>query len=111
MNPHEKLRAFEDRVLGADATRIEGKVERGHGSRYRAMNDAEKTEHTALEQLIEAELKLQQATTALGEAQAHHAAVSARVEAHEKAAMPEPEPEPEPEDEQVEFMPEPHTEH
>lgn len=49
----EQLRAFEDEKLGADVTRWDGKVERGHGSLHARMSDADKARHAELEKAAE----------------------------------------------------------
>lgn len=77
-----KLRDFEDAKLGDDAVRIEGKIEKGHGSKFSNLSHAEKAEHAALEKVVEAERHLSEATAKLGVAQAHHAEAKAAVDRH-----------------------------
>lgn len=55
MTAAARLRAFEDDRLGADVTRYEGRVERGHGSLFNRMSDEDKAAHAELEQAAEAE--------------------------------------------------------
>lgn len=45
----EHLYKFELEKFGPDATRWDGKVERGHGSLYSRMTDADKAKHAELE--------------------------------------------------------------
>ena len=58
-----RLRAFEDRVFGADYPRINDQIERGVGSRFSNLDDNQKAYHAALEALITAE---QEHQTAVG---------------------------------------------
>ena len=58
----ERLRAFEDKVLGAGTPRHQDKVERGHGSPFAKLDDQHKAHHAALESLIEAERAHTEAT-------------------------------------------------
>lgn len=85
-----RLRAFEDEHLGPDVSRINGSIERGHGSRFQRMHDDEKAEHAALERLMEAEKELQTATAELSIAQEKHAKAAEHLdrasEHHAKAA-------------------------
>ena len=60
----ERLRAFEDKVLGAATPRHQDKVERGHGSPFSKLNDQHKSHHAAMESLIEAERAHTEATAA-----------------------------------------------
>ena len=76
-----RLRAFEDEVFGADTARIDGKVERGIGSYYQRMSDAERAHHQALEALVAAEQRLADAHAALVAADAAHEAAEERVNA------------------------------
>lgn len=69
----QRLREFEDEHLGPDAPRVDGKIERGHGSLFSRMTDAHKARHTKLEHLHQAEGDLAQAASKLSEAQAAHA--------------------------------------
>ncbi len=82
----ENLRAWEDDHFGDDALRIDGKIEKGHGSKLHALDDAEKAEHSALEQLVEAENKLAQAMAALDAARIHHAQTVERIGVHHDTA-------------------------
>jgi len=94
----DKLRAFEDKHLGKDVPRIDGKVERGHGSPFKAMKPEQHVEYAALEKLVDAEQKLADATAALETAkadleiaktQAANAAKAAKAAA-DAAAQPKP---------------------
>lgn len=85
----QRLRAFEDEHLGADTTRIGGKIEKGHGSHFHTkLTDEERAEHTALERLIQAESELSKATADLAAAQDKHAKAA---EAADRAADHAPE--------------------
>lgn len=79
---HEQLRAFEDRHFGKDVPRYDGKVERGHGSRYQRLDASARAEHAALERLVEAEEYVQKATRELFVAQERHAAAKVSVAGH-----------------------------
>lgn len=76
----ERLRAFEDATMGPNAPRINGAVERGHGSLYSRMTDPQKAEHAGLEKLVGAEQKLAEAHAALIQAEADHEAALAAAE-------------------------------
>jgi hypothetical protein len=65
-----RLRAFEDEVFGKRAVRIEGKIERGVGSPYAAMSDEQKAQYAALEAVVVAEQRLNDATAAVAQAEA-----------------------------------------
>jgi hypothetical protein len=78
----ERLRAFEDEKLGKDAPRFNGAVERGVGSLWHRMSDADKAYHAKLEKLVEVEGKLAAAHSALIAAAAEHEAALAAVESH-----------------------------
>lgn len=76
MHPRERLAQFEDEKLGTDAPRQFGKPERGHGSRFQKLSDADKREYALLEELVaaqdavdEAESKLTAARIRLTEAE------------------------------------------
>jgi hypothetical protein len=89
-----RLRAFEDEVFGKDAVRIDGVIERGVGSPYAKMTDERKAQYAALEAVIAAEQKLNDATAAVGAAEAERVAAEERLAmcgkvAQEKAAEAE----------------------
>jgi hypothetical protein len=69
---HVRMRAFEDTHFGKDAVRINGHIERGHGSRFNDLHPVHRREHAAIERLIEAEKKLSEAEGALSTAQTGH---------------------------------------
>lgn len=75
-----RLRAFEDANMGPDAPRINGGVERGHGSLYSRLTDQQKAEHAGIEKLIGTEQKLAEAHAALIQAEADHEAALAAAE-------------------------------
>lgn len=82
----QKLRAFEDEHFGKDAVRVNGEIERGHGSPFADMDQHEHRQYAALELLIAAEQRLADSTTALAVAEAEHEAALARLEACETNA-------------------------
>ncbi len=81
-DPQTRLRAFEDRVLGEDVVRIDGKVERGIGSKFSLMDDVKKAEHAALERLIEAEQKMVKIMGQLDAAKTELATAQEAADAH-----------------------------
>lgn len=84
---HQKLRAFEDRHLGEDAVRINGEVERGHGSKFKTLSPDHHREYAALERLRDAEKALSDAAATLAQAQSAYDA--AKVHAESAAVEPE----------------------
>ncbi len=79
----DRLREFEDREFGKDAVRMNGRIERGYGSRFRDMaeaNPAKGAVYAALERLVETELAVADATGKLAQAQADHDAAEATLE-------------------------------
>ena len=77
----DKLRAFEDEVLGKDTPRINGHIERGHGSLYsRHTSPEQKVHYAKLEHLVKAEDKLAHASAELSKAQSEHDAALAAAE-------------------------------
>ena len=85
----QRLRDFEDKHFGKDATRIAGQVEKGHGSKHQLAPDDVKAHHAALESAIGAEQALAELRAKLVDAEQALAAATARVEAthdvHEEA--------------------------
>lgn len=81
MNAAARLRAFEDEKLGADAVRINDRIERGYGSPFAAMTDEDKARYAAFERLVETERKLADAHAALIAADAAHEAAEAAIDA------------------------------
>ena len=77
----DRLRAFEDAELGENAVRINGRVERGYGSRFRELPEAKQRQHAALEKLVEAELVLADFDSKRERAQADYDAAQAAVDA------------------------------
>lgn len=73
----DRLRAFEDEHVGKDAVRINGRIERGYGSRFKELSDEQRRQHAALEHLVDTERKLAEARTALIQAEADHEAALA----------------------------------
>ena len=72
MTAVDRLRAFEDEKLGKDTPRQNGAIERGVGSHFSRMADADKAMHAKLEKLIETESKLSAAHSALIAADVEH---------------------------------------
>lgn len=85
-NSAERMRAFEDEVFGKRAVRINGQIERGVGSPYAAMTDERKAQYAALEALVAAEQKLNDATAAVGAAEAERVAAQERLAQCDKTA-------------------------
>ena len=83
----ERLRAFEDAHLGEDVERVNGKIERGSGSRFSSLKGRERAHHAAIESLIKAEETHSAATAAMSAADAELEAASKRVEATEAPAL------------------------
>lgn len=82
----DQMRAFEDQHFGKDAVRINGQIERGHGSKFNDLHPAHRREHAALERLIAAEKKLGEAEGALSIAQSDHDEAKLAVERAAKVA-------------------------
>lgn len=77
----QKLRAFEDDVLGPDVVRISGEIEKGHGSNFKKnLTEEQRQHHARLEHLVVAEEKLAHASAALASAEAEHEKAKAHVE-------------------------------
>ncbi len=76
----QRQRAFEDEHVGKDAVRINGKIERGSGSPFAALDAETKRQYAALERLVEAEQKLADAHAALIQADVDHEAALADAE-------------------------------
>jgi hypothetical protein len=75
-----KLRAFEDKHLGRRAMRnMDGHVERGYGSPFKALSPELLAEHSALEKLVEAEAKVDHANAKLSAAKTSLEAAKAAV--------------------------------
>lgn len=86
-----RLRAFEDEMLGAEATRINGEIEKGHGSHFKVMmTEAQRHHHAALEHLVAAEGKLAHASAHLAQAEADHEKAKADVAASESHVEAKP---------------------
>lgn len=87
----ERLRAFEDQVLGVGVPRIDGRIECGSGSRFSSLPPADRRHHDDLVGLCELEAAMVAAADALAKAQAAHkaqqevVAASARRELIEEA--------------------------
>lgn len=82
----DRLRAFEDEHFGPDAVRVNGEIERGHGSPFAEMDERQHRQYAAIELLIAAEQRLADSTAALASAEAEHEAAMARLDALEANA-------------------------
>ena len=82
MSTEERLREFEDKMLGKDHARIHGKLERGRGSVFQSNPEngswgpKHREHHAALEALIEVEREHERANAA---ASAAHAKLEAAI--------------------------------
>ncbi|MEO6781840.1 MAG: hypothetical protein ABI407_11465 [Bradyrhizobium sp.] len=79
----KQLRAFEDSIVGAEARRINGQIERGRGSAFEKLSAADRARHAALERLIVLERTVETARVAADVAQTKLAAAT---QAHGSAA-------------------------
>jgi hypothetical protein len=79
----QRLRAFEDEHLGADAVRIHGdRVERGSGSLFQRLPPEKRKAHELIEKTVETERNLAHAREKLAIAEnTHNAAVAAAEDA------------------------------
>lgn len=75
----QRLRAFEDSEIGENAVRINGNIERGYGSRFKAMPEDKQRIYAALERLIVTEQELAEAETKYLQAGVDHDAALAAV--------------------------------
>jgi hypothetical protein len=82
----ERLAAAEDKLLGEDVARHEGKPERGSGSRFAALHPAHKAHLAAIEHLIAVEAEHAEAEARIAAAHAKVQHALARVEATEEAS-------------------------
>jgi|KBSMisStandDraft_5_1062788.scaffolds.fasta_scaffold207592_2 transcription initiation factor TFIIIB Brf1 subunit/transcription initiation factor TFIIB len=86
----DKLRGFEDAHFGKNAVRIRGHIEKGYGSPFKDMPAEKHAEYAALEKLVEAEAKVDEANAALSAAKSNHdtalAALALATKASETAA-------------------------
>lgn len=80
------LRDFEDTNFGRDATRINGSVERGIGSRFQSMSPGKRAEYNALEALVKAEQDIADSSAKLDKARKDHAAALEKLAAAQKAS-------------------------
>lgn len=84
---HERLRAFEDEFIGKDAPRINGHIERGHGSLFdRELSPNQKAHYAKLEHLVHTEKRMADASAALEKAKVENDAAMAAADTAEKAA-------------------------
>jgi len=77
----ERFAALEEKLFGDRAARVDGKIERGHGSLFRRLPADEQRRYLALEAEVAAETVVAAARTALSLAEAALAAAEARCEA------------------------------
>lgn len=89
---HERLRAFEDDVLGEDHPRPHGQIERGIGSKFASLHPTVKAHHAALLALIDAEAEYQKAAAIELEASEKLDAAIQRAAETEEALPADPEP-------------------
>lgn len=82
----ELLRAFEDAHMGEDVPRVDGKVERGHGSKFQQMKPHHRVRHAAIERLVQAEDDLVKATAELEKARVKRDEAVKAVEHHAHVA-------------------------
>lgn len=83
----ERLAAFEDKIFGKAVPRINGKVERGHGSPFAMLKPPQREIHAALEALIMTESGLAATRNSLLKAEEAHVAAEKRA-ADAEAAVP-----------------------
>lgn len=86
-NSTDRIRAFEDEVFGRRAVRMNGQIERGVGSPYSQMTDERKAQYAALEDIVAAEQRLNDATAAAAVAEADRVAAEERLAMCEKVAQ------------------------
>lgn len=77
----ERFEALEEKLFGGRAARVDGKIERGHGSLFRRLPEDEQRRYLAMEAEVEAEKVVAAAQTALTLAEAALATAIARCEA------------------------------
>lgn len=77
----ERFAALEERLFAGRAARVDGKIERGHGSLFRRLSEDDQRRYLALEAAVAAEAKVALARTALTLAQQALADAEARSEA------------------------------
>ena len=82
----DRLRAFEDKHLGHDVQRIDGVIERGHGSAFKALPAEKQAEYVAIEKLVEAEAKVASASADLEAAKVNLAAATRQADLRAAAA-------------------------
>lgn len=86
MTGSEMLREFEDEQMGPDVPRVDGKVERGHGSKFQQMKPHHRARHAALERLVHAEDELVKATAEIARATVKRDEAQTAVEHHAHVA-------------------------
>lgn len=89
----DRIRAFEDEHLGPDVGRINGEIEKGHGSPFKLLSHDQHRHYADLERLAAAEASLNEAAGTLAQAQSAYDAAAAKVE-NSAIATDEPQPEP-----------------
>lgn len=95
ISARDRIRAFEDEHLGPDAVRINGEVERGHGSAFKALSPALHRHYAALERLVAAEIALGEAAAVHSQAQvAYDTAAAVADDSAVVAEEPQPQREP-----------------
>lgn len=82
-----RLHDFETELLGEDVVRINGEIEKGHGSHFKTkLTEKQRHQHAALEHLVVAEEKVAHASASLAAAETAHEAAKAKLAAIESAA-------------------------
>ncbi len=80
----QRLRALEDATFGANATRISGEIEKGHGSPFARLDETTRKQFLAVDRLIAAEHAMAATGKALELATSSHKAAQAKHAAMEK---------------------------
>lgn len=106
----DRLRAFEDKVLGKDTSRPHGGIEKGIGSPFSSLDDKHKAHHAALAALMVVEEEAQKAAALAADAEAKLDAAVKRADATEAALEAPPPEEPAPLEPLAPLPPAPKTE-
>lgn len=85
----QRLREFEHETFGADAPRIDGHLERGHGSLIQRAGDAHRKAHDALLHVVHTETAVEAARAKLNEVEDAHAKAMSMADAAVRA-VPQP---------------------
>ena len=82
----QRLRAFEDERFGSDEFRLNGEIQKGHGSKWRTLTNEQRAYHASLERLVAAERHFSVAQGAAEKAKLELDAANERVKVSEEAA-------------------------